>query len=57
MPRTSDRKTLIHELEGCLKVLVACRSSDSVKRVKDDADIEEILELLFIIRGSRYLKQ
>ena len=47
MPRTSDRKTLIHELEGCLKVLVACRSSDSVKRVKDDADIEEILELLF----------
>ena len=55
MPRTSDRKTLIHELEGCLKVLVACRSSDSVKRVKDDADIEEILELLFIIRGSRYL--
>ena len=55
MPRISERKALIHELEECLQVLVAYRSLDSVKRTKDDADIEEILELIYIARGYRYL--
>ena len=55
MPRISERKALIHELQECLKVIVACRSSDFVKTIKDDDDVAEILELLFIVRGHRYL--
>ena len=55
MPRISERKALIHELQECLKVIVACRSSDFVKTIRDDDDVAEILELLFIVRGHRYL--
>ena len=50
MPRVSDRKRLLRELERCITYLAVDDLLD-----EDESDLDEIMEIYAVVKESRYL--